>query len=191
MQTRVKSLDREHLLKVFEGELISHRAFLVHGCNPCQAILRIFFREVSLTTMSINQFSRVFKGYLPDCMRCLSPSAQRASNNSFLCQRPIPLRLRTALQLLPTPRPVYCSMLTPPRSEWRGYWSLVTANRQLSTANRMSHSTLYSNLPLFSTHLPVIYGKDALFEPLLRAPILIFPDIGHLPLYPCLASLDR
>ena len=37
----------------------------------------------------------------------------------------------------------------------------------------LSHSTLYSNLPIFATHLPVIYGKPILFEPLFKTPILI------------------
>ncbi len=57
----------------------------------------------------------------------------------------------------------------------------------LVTANRMSHSTLHSNLPIFATHLPVIYGKHALFEPLLRPRFLIFilpPSLlNSLPLY--------
>ncbi len=38
----------------------------------------------------------------------------------------------------------------------------------------LSHSTLYSNLPIFTIHLPVIYGKGDLFEPLFKPLILIF-----------------
>ena len=46
------------------------------------------------------------------------------------------------------------------------YYQLPTVNCQLSTVNRKSHSTLDSNLPSSAHHLPVTYGKPALFEPL-------------------------
>ncbi len=60
----------------------------------------------------------------------------------------------------------------------------------LRTANRMYHSTLYSNLPSFATHLPVIYGKQAPFEPLFKHPIFIFAPAYDLigPLHLLLAE---